>query len=77
MPAAECPRGLSCHGEKTSVTIRHRSRHRAAAAIIICRMVSKPRLCDIFETDLLAGWIWISCATVVICEPDFARTRRL
>jgi len=25
-------------------------------------MVSKPRLCDIFETALLAGWIEISGA---------------
>ncbi len=29
---------------------------------LVRRMVSKPRLCDIFETALLAGWIEISGA---------------
>jgi hypothetical protein len=42
-----------------------------------CRMVSKPRLCDIFETALLAGWMGISGATVAVPEPDLARTRHL
>jgi signal transduction histidine kinase len=40
-------------------------------------MVSKPRLCDIFETALLAGWIEISGAwRSSFREPDVARTRR-
>jgi PAS domain S-box-containing protein len=40
-------------------------------------MVSKPRLCNIFETALLTGWIEISSAwRSSFCEPDVARTRR-
>jgi len=44
---------------------------------LVRRMVSKPRLCDIFETALLAGWIEISGAwRSSFREPDVARTRR-